>query len=398
MPTIHDQFPLFTTHPTLVYLDSAATTQKPISVIEAISRVYKTAYANPHRGAYTLSATVTKDFEAARATVASTIHANSDEIIFTSGATAGLNGLAYALETTISKEQNIVITEQEHHANLIPWQQVAARTGCELRYIPVDPKTGLWDLSTIDELIDEQTAVVSCVHVSNVIGTINPIETLIAKAKQVSARSIIDGCQAIAHLDVDVKKLDCDFYVFSGHKVYGPSGIGVLYGKKAVLDTLAPFAFGGEMISSVTKEHATFAPAPQKFEAGTPPIAQAIGLAVALDWFAEQTNAREAEQALTAYLYEQVRSLPGVTILSHEQDNCGVLSFIIEGVHPHDAADIMDSSHGVAVRAGHHCAEPLLQAMGITQGTLRASLGLYNTKHDVDALVASITHVQKIFA
>lgn len=389
-------FPIFTTHPDLVYLDSAASSQTPHAVIDAMDAYYKTYRANIHRGVYELSGQATEMYEAARQTVADFIGASFEEIIFTSGATQGLNLLAYTLGKNLKVGDNVVITRMEHHANLIPWQQMSQRYGFELRFIEMNQDFTL-DLVSAETLIGARTKVVAFTHVSNTLGTIIPTEKLIGLAKKVGAISIVDAAQSIPHFPINVATLDCDALVFSGHKLYGPTGIGVLYGKKALLEQMDPWIFGGDMIKEVTYTSATWNDIPWKFEAGTPNIAGAIGLATAIQ-YVERIGydvIEKHEQELIVYTLTELQKIAGLKIIGPDHDRVGVVSFTMEGIHPHDIASILDKYH-VAVRAGHHCTMPLIQLLGI-HGTTRASFGIYNSKDDVEKLIHGVQEVQKVF-
>lgn len=408
LSTINTNFPIFKNHPNLVYLDNASTTQTPQMVLDAMNEYYTTNRANIHRGIYNLSTEATKKYEEARNKIARFINAEPEEIIFTSGTTHGLNLLAYTLN--FSKGDNIVLTRLEHHANLIPWQTVAKCTGAELRFIELTSEHEI-DLQSAKKLIDKNTKLVSFTALSNTLGTKVNVEKIVQCAKKVSAITIVDAAQIVSHEPIDVKKLGCDFLVFSGHKMYGPTGIGVLYGKKELLEKLDPFFYGGDMVQEVNYEAATWADVPQKFEGGTPNIAGAIGLGAAVDfiqeigWGAIQKN----EQELTAYLFSKLPQFinlvtnprldglgpdqtSGVGVGEHHNS---IISFTIDGVHPHDIAEILNR-HNIAIRAGHHCTMPLMKHLGIT-GTARVSMGLYNTKEDIDKLITALEEVKNIF-
>lgn len=406
---IKKDFPIFKTHPNLVYLDNASTTQTPGVVLEAMNEYYATYRANIHRGVYELSGQATDMYEGARQVVATLLNAAFEEIVFTSGTTQALNALAYSLSKTLKPGDNIVLTRLEHHANLIPWQEMSRQYGFEIRFIEIsqsrqrpDTKyqddTFMLDMGSAEKVIDEHTKIVSFALVSNTLGTINQFEEIIPLAKKVDALTIVDAAQALPHMPTDMKRMDCDFLVFSGHKMYGPTGIGVLYGKREQLEKLDPFFFGGDMIKEVSFEKAVWNDIPWKFEAGTPNIAGAIGLAAAIQWLerigSPQIIAHEA--TLMGYAIEALQKIPGVKIIGPAERRVGVISFTVEGVHPHDIATILDKEYHIAVRAGHHCTMPLIQYLGI-QGTVRASLGIYNTKEDVDALVKGIERVKEIF-
>jgi len=397
-------FPIFQKHPNLVYLDSASSTQTPQTVLDAVNDYYINYRANIHRGLYDLSGTATQKYEEARKTVGKFISASSKEIVFTSGTTHGLNLLASGVQNTLQPGDNIVLTEMEHHANLIPWQKIAKKKGMELRFIPMnrEQRTGnSYELgvSDIENLIDEKTKIVSFTLVSNTLGTINPAEEIIARAKKIGAITIVDAAQAMAHMPIDVKILDCDFMVFSGHKMYGPTGIGVLYGKKERLEALEPFFYGGDMVRSVSYEDATWADVPEKFEGGTPNIAGAIGLGAAVE-FIQSTGfdkIQNHETQLTNKLINQLNSIPDARIigLNSEEKRIGVVSFLLKDIHPHDVAEILNRDQ-VCVRTGHHCTMPLMKKLGLP-GTVRASVGIYNTEDDIDKLFASLARVMAVF-
>ena len=388
----------------LVYLDSGATSQKPLSVIEAESHFYTFTNAAVHRGAHQLAEEATDAYEGARLKVAHFLGAQEEEIVFTKNATESLNLIAYAMGNAepgsrfaLTSKDQIVVTEMEHHANLIPWQQLAARTGAELKWFEVTPE-GRLDLSAINSVITENTKVVALTHQSNVLGTINPLAAITARAHEVGAVVVLDACQSVPHMPIDVKKLDVDFLAFSGHKALGPTGVGVLW--SSVLEELPPFLFGGSMIETVTMTSATWAPAPRKFEAGVPNMAQAVGLGAALDYLAEigMQAIFEHEVELTGYLINGLLQIPELSIVGPLTTDArgGSVSFTVGHLHPHDLGQYLDSQ-GVAVRTGHHCAWPLTRKLGVP-ATTRASLYLYNDESDCDALFAAITGAQKYFA
>lgn len=387
-------FPLLSSN--VIYLDSAATTQKPQVVIDAVKSYYETANANIHRGLYDLSIESTRRYDAARATIATFLNAQPKEIIFTSGTTAGLNLLASVLPAIIDGRNEIVLTELEHHANIIPWQELAKRNGMKIKYIRLTPELEI-DYEHAHEIITENTAIVSFAHISNALGTIIDAKRLIHMAKQVGALSIIDAAQSIAHIHTDVKDLDCDFLVFSGHKAYGPTGIGVLYAKHDHLQRMPPYQFGGDMIKTVTFETATYADAPEKFEAGTPNIAGAIGLATALTFISKTgwDQIVEHDAKLMKILRERLDSNPDIKIYS-PSSSTNILSFSIDKIHPHDVASIL-SERNVCVRAGHHCAMPLMHKLGVP-GLCRVSIGIYNTPEDIDKLAEALERTKEVFA
>jgi cysteine desulfurase/selenocysteine lyase len=388
----------------LVYLDSGATSQKPLSVIEAESNFYKFHNAAVHRGAHQLAEEATDAFEGARLKVARFLGAQEEEIVFTKSATESLNLIAYAMGNAepgnpfhLTNKNRIVVTEMEHHANLIPWQQLAARTGAELKWFEVTPE-GRLDLSNIETIISEGTKVVSLTHQSNVLGTINPLEAIVKRAHEVGAVVVLDACQSVPHMPIDVSTLGVDFLAFSGHKAVGPTGVGVLWSSK--LNELPPFLFGGSMIETVTMTSATWAPAPRKFEAGVPNMAQAVGLGAAIDYLTAlgMDKVFEHEVALTGYLLNGLMEIPDLAIVgpTTTQARGGSVSFTVGHIHPHDLGQYLDSQ-GVAVRTGHHCAWPLTRKLGVP-ATTRASLYLYNDESDCDALFAAIRGAQGYFA
>ena len=389
----------------LVYLDSGATSQKPQSVIDAEVDFYRLHNAAVHRGAHQLAEEATDIYEGAREVVAAFIGAEIDEVVFTKSATESLNLVAYAMGNApignrfhLTRGDGIVVTEMEHHANLIPWQQLAARTGASLSWFEVTPE-GRLDLSNLDSVINEKTKVVALTHQSNVLGTINPLEAIVERAHQVGAVVVLDACQSVPHMKVDVKALDIDFLAFSGHKALGPTGVGVFWGKSSLLVELPPFLTGGSMIETVTMTGATWAPAPRKFEAGVPNMAQAAGLAAALKYLTNIgiENVHRHELALTEYLLQKLSEISDLAIIGPRttESRGGSISFTFGDIHPHDLGQFLDSQ-GIAVRTGHHCAWPLNRKMGVP-ATTRASLYLYNTEADCDALVQGILDAQKYF-
>ena len=389
----------------LIYLDSGATSQKPQSVIDAEVDFYRLHNAAAHRGAHQLAEEATELFEDSRQVVASFLGATANEIVFTKSATESLNLLAYAFSNAepasrfaIGPEHSIVVSEMEHHANLIPWQQLAKRSGAELTWFGVTPD-GRLDQSNIDSLITKKTKIVAITQQSNVLGTINDLSAIISKAHAVGAIVIVDACQSIPHLPVDVKELGADFLTFSGHKALGPTGVGVLWGRYDLLNDLPPFLFGGSMIENVTMTDATWAEAPRKFEAGVPNMAQVIGLAAGLKYL--QTIGLKAihdhEKDLTSYLLSELGKIEGLVVVGPKDPDLrgGTVSFTVNGIHPHDLGQYLDSL-GIAVRTGHHCAWPLTRALGVP-ATTRASLYLYNDRADLDALVNGIKDAKKYF-
>jgi cysteine desulfurase/selenocysteine lyase len=388
----------------LVYLDSGATSQKPLSVIDAESNFYKFNNAAVHRGAHQLAEEATDAYEGARLKVANFLGAKEEEIVFTKSATESLNLIAYAMGNAepgsrfaLTANNRIVVTEMEHHANLIPWQQLAARTGASLSWFEVTPE-GRLDLSKIDSVITEGTKVVALTHQSNVLGTINPLDAIVKRAHEVGAVVVLDACQSVPHMPIDVKKLGVDFITFSGHKAVGPTGVGVLW--SSLLNDLPPFLFGGSMIETVTMTSATWAPAPRKFEAGVPNMAQAVGLGAAVDYLTNigMDEIFKHEVELTGYLINGLLQIPDLSIVgpNNTESRGGSVSFTVGEIHPHDLGQYLDSQ-GVAVRTGHHCAWPLTRKLGVP-ATTRASLYLYNDESDCDALFSAILGAQKYFA
>jgi cysteine desulfurase/selenocysteine lyase len=389
----------------LIYLDSGATSQKPVAVLDAERAFYTQHNAAVHRGSHLLAEEASEAYEDARAKVAEFIGADLDEVVFTKSATESLNLIAYSMGNSAPSSplalrpgDRIVVSEMEHHANLIPWQQLAKRTGAELAWFPVTPE-GRLDLSDLDSIINERTKIVAITHQSNVLGTINPLHDLVARTHQVGALFVLDACQSVPHFAVDVKNLDIDFLAFSGHKAVGPTGVGVFWGRAQLLAEMEPFLTGGSMIESVTMTDATWAPAPRKFEAGVPNMAQAVGLGAAVDYLSSvgMQAIEEHERAISDYLIPKLIALPGLTLIgpADSQDRGAVFSFAIDGIHPHDLGQVLDQS-GIAVRTGHHCAWPLMRKLGVV-GTTRASFYLYNDLSDADALLAGIVAAQKYF-
>jgi cysteine desulfurase/selenocysteine lyase len=389
----------------LVYLDSGATSQKPNSVIEAESDFYRLHNAAVHRGAHQLAEEATDAYEGAREIVAKFLGGSVDEIIFTKGATESLNLLAYAFSNggsdnrfNVTSKDRIVVTEMEHHANLIPWQQLAKRSGAELKWFEVTPD-GRLDLSNLTDVITPNTKVVALTHQSNVLGTVNPLAAIVARAHEVGAVVVLDACQSAPHMPVKVKELGVDFLTFSGHKAIGPTGIGVLWGRAELLKDLPPFLFGGSMIETVTMTDATWAPSPRRHEAGVPNMAQAVGLGAALNYLMQigMDNIYQHEQELGSYLLKRLQEIPDLNLVGplEMNDRGAVASFTLGEIHPHDLGQYLDSQ-GIAVRTGHHCAWPLTRKLGV-QATTRASLYLYNDEQDVDALIEGILGAQKYF-
>jgi cysteine desulfurase/selenocysteine lyase len=381
----------------LVYLDNAATAQKPRAVIEAITRYYETGNANVHRGVHALSQEATTEYERVRELAARFFNVSAGEIVFTAGTTAGLNLVAQSYGGSVLRPgDEILVSEMEHHSNLVPWQLVAERTGAVVRMIPIMDSGGL-DLAAFEQLLGPRTRIVAVTHASNVIGAINPINAIAAMAHEVGAVVVVDGAQSAPHLRVDLRAIDCDFFACSGHKLYGPTGIGLLYGKRALLEAMPPWQGGGGMISEVRIERSTYAPPPERFEAGTPPIAEVVGLGAAIDYaLAWDWEALVAyEQGLVAEATRRLAEVPGLRILGEGADRVSMLSFVLEGIHPHDAGTVLDTL-GIAVRAGHHCAQPLMRRFGIP-ATIRASFGAYNTLGEVEQLIAGLHQVRKVF-
>jgi len=381
----------------LVYLDNAATTQKPRAVIEAIRRYYTTSNANVHRGVHALSDRATRGYEEARARAARFLNARADrEIVFVRGATEAINLVAQSFARPLLRRgDEVLITVMEHHSNIVPWQMVCAHTGATLKVVPVNG-AGELDLAAYGEHLSPSTRLVAVTHVSNALGTVNPVREMIRMAHEKNIPVLVDGAQAAPHMKVDVRDLGCDFYAFSGHKVYGPTGIGVLYGKREHLEAMPPYQGGGDMILRVTFEKTTYNEIPYKFEAGTPDIAGAIGLCAALGYLEGigQDAVAAHEQELLEYATEMVGKVPGVRLVGTAREKAGILSFVLEGVHPHDLGTVLDHE-GVAIRSGHHCAMPLMDALGLP-ATARASFGMYNTRAEVDALVEGIWKAREV--
>jgi len=383
----------------LVYLDSAATSQKPKCVIDAITRFYLMDNANIHRGVHELSERSTLAYEAARGKVRGFLNAaNTREIIFVRGATEGINLVAQTYgRTHVGAGDEIVISALEHHSNIVPWQMLCEEKKAVLRVIPINDR-GEIELDAFEKLLNPRTRLVAVSHVSNALGTINPVREIVQTAHRWNVPVLIDGAQAVPHMKVDVRNLDCDFYVFSGHKVFGPTGIGVLYGRERLLEDMPPWQGGGDMIRSVTFEKTTYNELPYKFEAGTPDIAGVIGLGAAIDYLDQigMDAVAAHEHDLLQYGTKALERISGLRLIGTAREKAGVLSFVLDGVHPHDAGTILDRE-GVAVRTGHHCAQPVMDRFGVSS-TTRASLAFYNTSEDIDALVAGIHKVKEVFA
>lgn len=395
---IRKDFPIFATDPPLAFLDNAASTQTPRPVVEAMDAYYDTYRSNIHRGIYRISEEATEQYERAREKVARLINApRSRQVIFTRNTTESINLVAYSWgSTNIGEGDEIVLTTMEHHSNLVPWQLLAQRTGATLRFVEITDE-GLLDFTQLRDLLTEKTKLVAIGHVSNVLGTINPIQSIIDMAHAVDAKVIVDAAQSVPHFQVDVQQLDCDFLAFSGHKMCGPTGIGVLYGKSELLEEMPPFLGGGSMIRSVERDVSSYAELPAKFEAGTPSIAEAIGLGHAIDYITQANLAaiHVHEQELLKYANQRLEQIEGITLYGPApHQKMGVISFNMEGIHPHDVAGILDT-HGVAVRAGHHCAQPLMKRLDVI-ATVRASFYLYNTIEDVDRLYEGLCRAQKL--
>jgi len=397
---LRDDFPIFAQSVNghrLVYLDSAASSQKPRAVLDAMRDAYETGYANVHRGVHTLSQRATEAFEGARRKVARFINAASaDEIVFVRGATEAINLVASTFGRSLRAGDEVVLSELEHHANIVPWQMLREERGIVLKIAPIDD-TGTLSLDRFAALLSPRTRMVAMTHASNALGTITPIAEIIRLAHDAGALVLVDGCQAVPHAPVDVQAIGADFYAFSSHKLYGPTGIGVLWGRAAELNALPPYQGGGEMILSVTWERTTYKKAPHRFEAGTPPIVEAIGLGAAIDYLQGigLGPIQAHEQGLLAYATQRLSALPRLRIVGTAERKAAIVSFVLEGVHPHDIGTILDQK-GVAIRAGHHCAQPLMHRLGLP-ATARVSFGLYNTMDDIDKLVDGLHMVMELF-
>jgi len=381
----------------LAYLDNGASAQKPLQVINAMRDCFEHCYANVHRGAYDFSERTTAAYEDSRETVRKFLNARSEkEIIFAKNATEAMNLVAYSFGKSLQPGDKVLITEMEHHSNIVPWQLLREERGIELGVIPISDE-GEFLIDAYKDMLDDRVKMVAVTHVSNVLGTITPAKKIVEMAHAVGAKVLFDGSQAVMHMTVDVQDLDCDFYTFTGHKLYGPNGIGVLYGKEALLDAMPPFLGGGDMIATVTFEKSTWAELPAKFEAGTPPITEAIGLAAAIDYVSAIGLERIAahERDLLTYAMQRLSAVDNFRAIGTAPNKTAVISFSLGEAHPHDIATIIDQQ-GVAVRAGHHCAEPLMNRMGVV-GTARASMGLYNTRAEIDQLAAALDKVNAIF-
>lgn len=397
MNNIKKRFPIFKNNPDLIYLDSASTSLKPQIVLDKMNEYYTEYGVNINRGLYDISYKATQEYELVRKKIAKFINADADEIIFTSGTTLSLNMLAHSLGKELMHNHNVLLTEYEHHANLVPWQIVAKQYGFKLGFIPLNIEEYKLELG---DYIDENTKIISFSHVSNSLGLITDAKDLVKKAKDVGAITIIDAAQSIAHMPIDVRELDCDFLVFSGHKLFGPTGTGVLYGKRDRLKKLQPSIFGGDMVLDVDYGRAEWNGVPHRFEAGTPNIAGVLGLGTAIDFISdvEFSDVVKYKIKLTDYLIEELSSIERLKIICSDRslNRAPIVSFVIDGIHPHDIAEILNR-YNVAIRAGHHCTMPIMKKLGIS-GTARVSFGIYNTKDDIDICVVGIREVIRLFS
>jgi cysteine desulfurase / selenocysteine lyase len=398
---VKEEFPIFNKEidgKKITYLDSAASAQKPNCVIESIKQTYENNYANVHRGIYKLSQIATEKYEEARSKVAKFINADSiEEIIFTRGATEGINLIASCLANKIIKaDDEIMISTLEHHSNIIPWQIAAKKTGAKIIEVKPDQDGNIF-IEDIKKLISNKTKLIALPHVTNSIGSILAIEEICEEAKKFGIITVIDGCQAIPHISVNVKKINPDFYVFSGHKLYGPSGIGVLYGRKDILDNLDPYQTGGEMIDYVSIQESTYTNLPNKFEAGTPNIVGAIGLGKAIDFVSEigMDTIKDHSKSITNYILEEFKKIDFIKIIGNPKDRLSIVSFLVKGSHPHDVALLLDN-RGIAIRAGHHCAQPAMRHFKV-ETTLRASVGIYNNYDEIDFFISNLKQITKYF-
>ena len=393
------EFPIYENNPGLVFLDSGASAQKPASVIDGVAEFYRRDYANVHRGVYQLSQRSTDAFEAARETTRAFLNAgDANEIVFTRGATESINLVAQSWGPKFVKAgDEIVVSDLEHHSNFVPWQMICERMGARLVIAPTGPDGG-FDLAAFEALLSPRTKMVAVVHVGNVTGAVLPVERIVELAHAKGAKVLIDGAQAIPRMPVDVRAIGCDFYVFSGHKAYGPSGIGVLWGRYELLAAMPPWQSGGGMITQVTAAHTDFQEPPHRFEAGTPDMSGAHGLKLALDFIEGigREAIREHEEALTGYTLDRLARIPGLHLVAGGQRRLSVVSFNLDGIHPHDVGTVLDEQ-GVAVRVGHHCAQPLMDKLGVA-GTVRASLGVYNDRDDIDRLAAAVEACREMFS
>ena len=381
----------------LTYLDSGASAQKPQAVIDAMDEVLTTCYANVHRGAYQFSQQLTERYEGVRSKVARLLNAASDqEIVFTRNATEAINLVAHSFGSRLAAGDEVIISEMEHHANIVPWQLLRERVGINLKVVPI-ADDGSFRLDAYADMLGPRTKLVAMIHTSNVLGTVTPMKEIVRLAHDAGAPVLVDGSQAVVHGKVDVRDLDADFYVFTGHKLYGPTAIGVLYGKAEILREMPPFLGGGDMIRSVSFAETTFADPPHRFEAGTPPIVEAIGLGAAIDYVTAigQEAIAAHEAGLLAYGTERLQRIEGLTIHGTARDKASIISFSLDGIHPHDIGTIVDRE-GVAIRVGHHCAQPLMRRLGVP-ATARASMGLYNTPAEIDVLAAALEKVKELF-
>ena len=383
----------------LAYLDNGATAQTPLQVLEAMDRYWTEHNANVHRGVHTLSEEATNHYEGARATIARHLGANPREVIFTRNVTGALNLVAHAWgRANVGEGDRILLTEMEHHSNIVPWYLLAEEVGAQLDWVPVDDE-GRLDMTALEGALGRRPKLIAVAHISNVLGTINPIADIVPLAHEAGAIAVVDGAQSAPKLPLDLGALDADFYGFTGHKLYGPTGVGVLYGRPELLEAMPPYEGGGSMIRKVTKERITWADVPARFEAGTPPIAEAIGLAAAVEWLdgvgLDAAHAHEAE--LSAYALEGLADVPGLRVFGPPagDDRVGIVSFEMEGVHAHDVSEILDR-HAIAVRAGHHCAQVLMDRLGVA-ATTRASLAVYNTREEIDRLIDALNDVRRVF-
>ena len=399
---IRKEFPILQTSMNgkpLVYLDNAATSQKPKVLIEKISEYYQKQNSNIHRGIYALSNSATVQYENSRKIIQEFIHAKlSSEIIFTRGTTESINLVAYSYGISHLKEgDEIVITQMEHHSNIVPWQIISKLIKAKIKYIPIN-KNGELQIEKIASILSEKTKLVAVTHVSNAIGTVNPIEHIIQKSHELGAIVLVDGAQAVKHFPIDVQKMDCDFYCFSGHKMYGPTGIGILYGKKELLERMSPFHGGGEMIKKVTLEKSTYASVPAKFEAGTPNIVGAIAMSYAVDFIKQigYSYIQQHERSLLEYSKNRLLSIPNLSIIGDPNEKSGLHSFIIKNVHPHDIATLLDQE-GIAIRAGHHCAQPIIDFFDIV-ATSRISFAIYNTKEEIDIFLIGLKKAVRLLS
>jgi cysteine desulfurase / selenocysteine lyase len=398
---VREDFPILSTRVNdkpLVYLDNAASAQKPTAVIGAMTRLMETSYANVHRGLHALSTTATDAYEHAREKVRAFINAPSqDQVIFTSGGTDSINLVANSLGSTIKEGDEIILSEMEHHSNIVPWHFLRERKGATIRWAPIKDD-GAFDLAAFEVLLNARTKLVAVTHMSNVLGTVTPVKEIVRIAHARGVPVLFDGCQATVHMPIDVQDIDCDFYVATGHKLYGPTGIGFLYMKQEWTERLPPFRGGGEMIDEVHKDRVSYGRSPQRFEAGTPPIVEAVGLGAAIDYITafDRADLMSQEHDLLAYAGERLKGLNWIRMQGTAPDKGSILSFTMDGAHAHDVATLIDR-HGVAVRAGHHCAQPLMERLGVT-ATARASFAFYNTRAEVDVFVEALHKAHGIFA